>query len=326
VIITATMGAVSATGQVTVTPAQARRSRAAAVVGGLLALGAVGVGAWLLGPWNQGPAPVASRPPAAADTQARVQAPPPAAPDTAGATPVAPPPVTNPAPRQVTPPRREDPAVRERARNDSLLAGLRAEAQTARGRALGAGATAADLAAGDAARDTGERLARAGRFPEAFARFGEAQAQWRVAEQSARDRAAQAAAAAAQRPRLDSPPVAAPPPAPSPAAIRQEIMDAVQAYGRALESRNIAQVRQAYPGLTSQQERNWRDFFQVAQDLRVTFGVANVQYSADAGEAVVTGAFEYRNTQTRRDVRQPVSFRAQLERSANGWRIRSIHE
>jgi plastocyanin len=324
VIITATMGAVSATGQVTVTPAQARRSRAAAVVGGLLALGAVGVGAWLLGPWNQGPAPVASRPPAAADTQARVQAPPPAAPDTAGATPVAPPPVTNPAPRQVTPPRREDPAVRERARNDSLLAGLRAEAQTARGRALGAGATAADLAAGDAARDTGERLARAGRFPEAFTRFGEAQAQWRLAEQAARDRAAQAAAAAAAPPpRVDPAPVQpVAPAAPSPAAIRQQIIDAVLAYGRALESRNISQIRLAYPGLTSAQEQGWRGFFQEAQNVRVSLGVTEVQQSGDAAEVTVNGTLEY--TQSRRAKRDPMPFRATLERGAGGWRITVI--
>jgi uncharacterized protein YjdB len=329
VIITATMGTVSATGQVTVTPAQGRRSRTAAVIGGVLTLAAVGVGAWLFGPWRHAPESIANPPPVTPDTQpaAQPQRTTPVdstAPDTAP--PVTTPPAANPAPRLIVPPRRDYTALRERARNDSVLAVLRGEAQTARGRAQGAGATTADLAAGDAVRDTAEQLARVGRFPEAFARFGEAQAQWRAAEQSARDRAAQVAAAAAQRPRLDSPPVAAPPPAPSPAAIRQEIMDAVLAYGRALESRNITQVRQAYPGLTSQQERGWRDFFQVAQTLRVTFGVTNVQYSGDAGEATVTGAFEYRNSQTRRDERQPVSFRAQLERSADGWRIRSIHE
>ena len=320
-IITATMGTVSATGQVTVTPAQAPRRRTGVVIGSVLALAAAGAGVWVFGPWNKSIEPVASRPPAAVDTQARVQAPPPPRVDS---TPAAP-------PRQVTPPRRDETPGRERDRNDSVLTLQRADAQTARGRALGVGATAADLAHGDVARDSAERLARANRFPEAFARFADAQARWRVAEQTARDRAdraAQAAAAAALRPRVESqPPVqAVAPPAPSPAAIRQEITDAVLAYGRALESGNIAQVRQAYPGLTSQQERNWRDFFQLAQNLRVSLGVTSLQHSTDAGEAIVTGAFEYRNTQTRRDVRQPVNFRAQLELSADGWRIRSIHE
>jgi len=97
------------------------------------------------------------------------------------------------------------------------------------------------------------------------------------------------------------------------------------AYGRAVQTGNIGQIRQAYPGLTSQQERGWRDFFQVAQNLRVHLDVTDVRPSADAAEAAVTGAIEYRNTQSRRDERQPVSFRAQLERVPDGWRIRSIH-
>lgn len=323
-IITATMGTVSATGQVTVTPAQARRSRTGLVVGSVLALGVAGVGAWLFGPWNKPAAPTASRPPAAVDTQARVQAPPAAPVDTSPAAPA-----RTTTPPQVTP-RRDDSPARQRARNDSLMTLQRADAQTARGRALGAGATLADLSSGDAVRDSAERLARAGRFPEAFARFADAQAQWRVAEQAARDRAdraAQAAAAAAQRPRVESqPPPTQPvaPAAPSAAAVRQQITDAVLAYGKALESRNITTIRQAYPGLTSQQERGWRDFFQVAQNLHVSIGVTDLQQSVDAAEATVTGAFEYRNTQTRRDERQPVSFRATLERGSGGWRITVI--
>ena len=143
------------------------------------------------------------------------------------------------------------------------------------------------------------------------------------------DREAAAAAAAAAPPRAETQPPAGPPPAPpapSPAAVREQIVDAIQAYGRALQSGNIAQIRQAYPGLTSQQERGWRDFFQVAQNLRVQLDVTDVRPSGDAAETSVTGAIEYRNSRSRRDERQPVSFRAQMERDSDGWRIRSIHE
>jgi uncharacterized protein YjdB len=328
-IITATMGAVSATGQITVTPAHARRRRAPALIGALVVLGGAGVGAWLFGPWRTTgqqtaaptnvPASVATppQPPDSAPAVAR---------DTPSAVVVSQPPApTRPAVS------RPDPrlAQLERRRNDSTLTVLRAAASTARGRAAAAGATTADLAAGDQHRDTAEGLARSGRYDDAFARYNDAQAQWRLAEQTARDRAAQLAAA--NQPRVDPNPAPvnnpAPPPvptAPSPAAMRQQIVDAILAYGRALESRNIAQIRQAYPGLTTAQERGWRDFFQVAQNLRVSLGVTDLQQSLDAADATVTGTFEYRDSQSRRDQRQPVSFHASLERSATGWRITSI--
>ena len=88
----------------------------------------------------------------------------------------------------------------------------------------------------------------------------------------------------------------------------------------------VQRVTEAYPGLTSQQERSWRDFFQLAQNLRVSFSVTELQQSVDAAEATVNGAIEYRNAQSRRDERQPIRFRAQLERRADGWRILAIHE
>jgi hypothetical protein len=112
------------------------------------------------------------------------------------------------------------------------------------------------------------------------------------------------------------------PAAPSPAAIRQQIIDAVLAYGRALESRNISQIRLAYPGLTSAQEQGWRGFFQEAQNVRVSLGVTEVQQSGDAAEVTVNGTLEY--TQSRRAKRDPMPFRATLERGAGGWRITVI--
>ena len=76
--------------------------------------------------------------------------------------------------------------------------------------------------------------------------------------------------------------------------------------------------------LSGMQERGWRDFFQVAQNLRVSLGVTDLQQSLDAADATVTGTFEYRDSQSRREQRQPVSFHASLERSATGWRITGI--
>jgi hypothetical protein len=229
-----------------------------------------------------------------------------------------------------TPPPRTPPASQPnraaRSQDSALTINRFASALDARNRALAAGATAAELYMGDSHRDAAEQLMRAGRFTDAAARIGDAVTQWGTAERRAADRLAAASRPAPSPPppvRVDTPSTPSPAP-PSAAMIRQQITDAVLAYGRALETRNIASIRLAYPGLTSQQERGWRDFFQVAQDLHVSLGVTDVQQSVDAAEATVTGAFEYRNTQSRRQERQPVSFRATLERGGGGWRITQI--
>jgi serine/threonine-protein kinase len=91
-----------------------------------------------------------------------------------------------------------------------------------------------------------------------------------------------------------------------------------------LESGNIATIRQAYPGLTAQQEKGWRDFFQVAQNLRVSLGVTDVQQTIDAADATVAGTYDYRDKQSRRDQHQSVSFHVSLERGGGGWRITAI--
>jgi uncharacterized protein YjdB len=321
VIITATMGTVSATGQVTVTPAQVRKSRTAAIVGGLVAVAAIGAGAYVFGPWSKGAVngPPVNRP-IASDTPVRATVPPVVETQPPPAPPAAPP--AAPANPRVTA------AMRERQRQDSIISALRADAQTARGRAEGAGATSAELASGESQRSAAENLARAGRYDDAFARMRDAISQWRNAEQTARTRSTQIAVAP---PRVEPPPpapppapVPAPPAAPSAAAVRQQIAEAIAGYGKALESRNIAQIRQVYPGLTAQQERGWRDFFQVAQNLRVSLGVTDVQQTIDAAEATVAGTYEYRDNQSRRDQHQSVSFRVSLERGGGGWRIITI--
>ena len=320
VIITATMGTVSATGQVLVTPAHAKKSRAVVVIGALLGLGAIGAGAYLFGPWskktdsNQRVATPAQD--SSANVAARVDSTPPAAPPG--------PPAAPPAATRGQPPVTRADAARLRAHNDSVLGSLRAEASTTRGRAEGAGATAAELRAGDDRRDSANALARAQRFDDAFAQFGVAISLWRGAEQAARNRATQLTAAPPAAPPpapVPAPPAA--PAAPSAAELRKQIGDAITAYGKALESRNIAQIRLAYPGLTSQQERGWRDFFQAAQNLRVELDVTDVQQTLEAAEVTVSGTFVYRDSQ-RHDQRQPVSFHASLERTGGAWRITSI--
>jgi hypothetical protein len=109
---------------------------------------------------------------------------------------------------------------------------------------------------------------------------------------------------------------------PAPENPRPLIESAVQAYARALESRDVQQVRRAYPGLTTQQAQVWRDFFGMVNDLKVDVAIKQLQITGDVAEAQVEGFSDF--VQNRRPQRQPMTFHATLERTSGAWRIASI--
>jgi len=125
-----------------------------------------------------------------------------------------------------------------------------------------------------------------------------------------------------------APPAAAPVPAPTPVPPsapenpRPLIESAIQTYARALESRDVQQLRRAYPGLSTQQEQVWRDFFATVTDLKVDLVIKQLQITGDVAEAQVEGVSQF--TQNRRSQQQPMSFHATLDRTSGAWRIGSI--
>jgi len=159
-----------------------------------------------------------------------------------------------------------------------------------------------------------------GRQVEVMSHLSAAIGLWAGAEQAARSRAQQPTVAP---PVAQTVPVTTPPgPAPAPENPRPLIEAAIQGYARALESRDVQQVRRAYPGLTPQQAQQWRDFFGMVTDLKVDLAIKQLQITGDVAEAQVEGFSQY--TQSRRPQRQPVSFHATLDRSSGAWRIASI--
>ena len=293
----------------TVMVTEHKKSRVLAYVAGVVLVAGLGVGAWVFGPWNK---PAVTPPP------------PPAPP--AGPQATAPPPNPQPLDRPVTnegggtlrEQRREGIAA---LREDPALRDLRANVRAARERAVTAGATPSDLAPGDEERRVAELLAAQGRFREAVTHLRQAMTLWGSAERAARSRS-QVAAAPPPAPQPVPPPVATNPPPATPENSRPLIDAAIQAYARALESRDVQQVRRAYPGLTPQQAQVWRDFFGMVNDLKVDLAVKQLQITGDVAEAQVEGISQF--TQNRRPQQQPMSFHATLERTSGSWRIGSV--
>src|SRR5881409_3366694 len=295
-------------------------------VGGLSGL-AIAAALWWLAPWRAWQtthAPVSSSP---RDT-ARVSQAPPSPVDTA---PVRGVPVPAPTRAARRPARERVPssppaAVAESAtrtvvaqRNDSVLRSLRARATAAMSRAVEAGATPAELAKGDTVFKGAESLAAQSRLPEAMVQLATAASLWADAERQSRARAARDTQ---QRRAAEQP--AAPAVAPPPVDPRPDIQKVIDDYARALESRDVGQVRRAYPGLTSGQQQSWQDFFQSVRNLKASLTVTAVHLSGLTAEAIVSGIYEYDNARTGGAERRPVTFRALLGVDSGGWRLTTI--
>src|SRR5438477_2727 len=221
-------------------------------------------------------------------------------------------------------------------RDDSMIGSLRTSALRAAQRAALAGATPGDLSPGQTAFASGESLAAARRVAEAMMQFATASAQWADAERQARARGTRDTAprrVAESPPAQPAAPLPAPPPAPPPAPVpvasvapdpRPEIEKVIADYATAIESRDIEQVRHAYPGLTTAQQGSWQTFFDRVRNLKATLTVANLSLTATTADAGVSGVYEYDNASTGRPERRPVTFRATLARDAGGWRITAI--
>ena len=124
-------------------------------------------------------------------------------------------------------------------------------------------------------------------------------------------------------------PAPAPPPAPvpvpqPPADPAPEIRSVLAAYGSAVESQNVDNIRRIYPGMTATQQRGWEQFFQTVRDVKAQLSVANLDVSNGVAEAQMTGSYTYLNSSTRQTEQRPVAFHVSLRREPAGWRIMQV--
>jgi len=128
--------------------------------------------------------------------------------------------------------------------------------------------------------------------------------------------------------------VAPPPPSapvrnpdPAPAAPkpdpRDEINGVVAAYARAIESRDIGAVRQAYPGISSDQARGFEQFFQAARNINVTFRVTGLDINGNNADARLVGTYQYTGSDGKSES-QPVSFSASFRTDGGAWRLTAV--
>ena len=117
-----------------------------------------------------------------------------------------------------------------------------------------------------------------------------------------------------------SQPEAPPAPAPPTAA---DVTPVLEAYARAIESRDVSAIRRVYPGLTADQQHGFEQFFESARKINVTFRVASVEGTPTTADVRVTGRYEY-ETSAGHAERQTIAFAAALKRDGSAWRLVSL--
>src|SRR5207247_5153272 len=126
-----------------------------------------------------------------------------------------------------------------------------------------------------------ESLAAAGRSAEAMVQLAMAASLWE-AERASRTRAVRDTV----RERPAAPP-AAPPVAHPPADPRAEIKALLADYARALESRDVNEVRRVYPGLTAVGQEKSRQFFKSFPELKAPLQFNRLLVAGGSADAML---------------------------------------
>jgi hypothetical protein len=106
----------------------------------------------------------------------------------------------------------------------------------------------------------------------------------------------------------------------APVDARTAIPEIIAAYARALEAGDINALRDAYPGMTPQQETNFRAAMPNLE--RAVLNVGAVDAQGDRATAAVSGTYTFADGGRRTDT--AVTFRATFERAGAGWRMTSL--
>jgi len=217
---------------------------------------------------------------------------------------------------------------------DSLWIHTRGAAEFARQRAVAAGVPAKALAGADSLFDQAVAQAAADRKAEAAVLMTKASGIFADAEKAALAKAPTPAAPsiAAKPKEAPKPAVAAPAPAAEPVAAKpvpSESLAIAEYYAelkRAIDSRQLAEIKRLLPNLTGKEEGQWRKLF---EDRKVTgiessFFVREVQTEGDQGQAHVI--YDLTVTKDGKSEMKQRDQKVLLSRGPHGWRQIRVDE
>jgi hypothetical protein len=208
---------------------------------------------------------------------------------------------------------------------DSLLTAARGAADYARQRAVTAGAQVAQLAPGDSVRRMADSLAVQGRKAEAAVLLTSAAGIWDKAERGIRaptDRNLAGPVRTPSAPPAESRPTASAtrPPATPAVSDSQAIVAYYGELERAIQSRQLGEVKRLLPNMTTNEERTWRGIFEddAVDDIKASYAVLNVSRR----ESVTYARVRYTQTVTKRGRPQDKSrlLLVTLTQGPQGWR------
>lgn len=104
---------------------------------------------------------------------------------------------------------------------------------------------------------------------------------------------------------------------------RVAVTNVVNAYARAIASRNVAELRRIYAGMTPAQQSAWESFFTSVRSMTASLEIAAFDASDSTAVAQVTGVYEF-VTRAGRSERQPASFEATFTREGDRWRMQTV--
>ena len=97
----------------------------------------------------------------------------------------------------------------------------------------------------------------------------------------------------------------------------------IDAYARAIESRDIGELRRVYGAITSDQASAFSDFFKSTRALRANLAVKNLQLDGNRATVRVAGVYQF-TTSSGRTQEQIVSFDAELRHDSGIWKLVSV--
>jgi serine/threonine-protein kinase len=112
-------------------------------------------------------------------------------------------------------------------------------------------------------------------------------------------------------------------PPPEPENPRPALSAIVNEYARAIGTRQVAEVRRVYAGMTPQQQSAWESFFSSVRSMTATFDIASLDVNGNTAIARLNGVYEFVSRNGRSD-RQQVSVDATLQREGDRWRLVSV--